>query len=195
MRFGRAAETASGADDEDPDMPPLIEGQRVPEVTFRVHRDGDWADLASRDLFAGRSVVLFALPGAFTPTCSGKHLPRFNQLAPAIRVHGVDEVICLSVNDACVMDAWREAQGITEVRLIPDGNGEFTRGMGMLVDRRANGFGERSRRYAMLVRDGVIEKLLLEELRPDGTETYGVSDADSMLAHLASLSQRAKPPT
>ncbi len=195
MRFGRAAETASGADDEDPDMPPLTEGQRVPEVTFRVHRDGDWADLASRDLFAGRSVVLFALPGAFTPTCSGKHLPRFNQLAPAIRVHGVDEVICLSVNDACVMDAWREAQGITEVRLIPDGNGEFTRGMGMLVDRRANGFGERSRRYAMLVRDGVIEKLLLEELRPDGTETYGVSDADSMLAHLASLSPRAKPPT
>ncbi len=195
MRFDRAAETASGADDEDPDMPPLTEGQRVPEVTFRVHRDGDWADLASRDLFAGRSVVLFALPGAFTPTCSDKHLPRFNQLAPAIRVHGVDEVICLSVNDACVMDAWREAQGITEVRLIPDGNGDFTRGMGMLVDRRANGFGERSRRYAMLVRDGVIDKLLLEELRPDGTETYGVSDADSMLAHLASLSPRAKPPT
>ncbi len=195
MRFDRAAETASGADDEDPDMPPLTEGQRIPEVTFRVRRDGDWADLTSRELFADRSVVLFALPGAFTPTCSDKHLSRFNQLAPAIRVHGVDEVICLSVNDACVMDAWRETQGVTEVRLIPDGNGEFTRGMGMLVDRRANGFGERSRRYAMLVRDGVIEKLLLEELRPDGTETYGVSDADSMLAHLASLSPRAKPPT
>lgn len=171
-------------------MPPLSEGQRVPEVTFRERRDGDWADLPSRALFDGRTVVLFALPGAFTPTCSGKHLPRFNQLAPAIRVHGVDEVVCLSVNDAFVMDAWREAQGVSEVRFIPDGNGDFTRGMGMLIDKRANGFGERSRRYAMLVRDGVIDKLFVEESRPDGTETYCVSDADTMLAHLASLSQK-----
>ncbi len=171
-------------------MPPLTEGQRVPEVTFRVRRDGDWVDLTSHDLFDGRTVVLFALPGAFTPTCSVKHLPRFNQLAPAIRVHGVDEVLCLSVNDAFVMDAWREAQGVSEVRFIPDGNGDFTRGMWMLIDKRANGFGERSRRYAMLLRDGVIDKFFAEDPRPDGTETYCVSDADTMLAHLASLSHK-----
>ncbi len=171
-------------------MPPVSEGQRVPEVTFRVRRDGDWADLTSESLFAGRTVVLFALPGAFTPTCSEKHLPRFNQLAPALRVHGVDEVLCLSVNDAWVMEAWRTAQGATEVRFVPDGNGDFTRAMGMLADARANGLGERSRRYAMLVRDGVIEKLFLEEPRPDGSETYGASDADAVLAHLASRSHR-----
>jgi len=140
-------------------MPPRNEGQRVPEVTFRVRQDGDWTDVTTAQLFAGKSVVLFALPGAFTPTCSSKHLPRFNQLAPAIKVHGIDEVICLAVNDGFVMD--------------------------MLIDKRGNGFGERSRRYAMLVRDRVIEKLYVEELRPDGTETYGVSDADTILTHLA----------
>ena len=171
-------------------MPPASEGQRVPQVTFRVHRDGDWADLTSDDLFAGRTVVLFALPGAFTPTCSEKHLPRFNQLAPALKVHGVDEVLCLSVNDAFVMDAWRESRGVTEVTFIPDGNGDFTRAMGMLVDRHANGMGGRSRRYAMLVRDGVIEKLFAEQTRPDGSETYGASDADSVLTHLTNQSQR-----
>lgn len=171
-------------------MPPLNEGQRVPEVTFRVRRDGDWTDLTSEALFAGRCLVVFALPGAFTPTCSTKHLPRFNQLAPALKVHGVDEVVCIAVNDACVLDAWRETLQASEVLFIPDGNGDFTRGMGMLVDQRANGFGERSRRYAMLVRDGVIETLFAEELRDDGSETYGVSDADTMLAHLASQTPR-----
>jgi len=166
-------------------MPPRNEGQRVPEVTFRVRQDGDWTDVTTAQLFAGKSVVLFALPGAFTPTCSSKHLPRFNQLAPAIKVHGIDEVICLAVNDGFVMDAWQAQQDAHEVRFIPDGNAEFTTAMGMLIDKRGNGFGERSRRYAMLVRDGVIEKQYVEELRPDGTETYGVSDADTILTHLA----------
>ena len=166
-------------------MPPLEEGQQVPEVTFRVRQDCDWIDVTTADLFDKRTVVLFALPGAFTPTCSSKHLPRFNQLAPAIKVHDVDEVICLSVNDGFVMAAWKEQQDAHEVRFIPDGNADFTAGMGMLIDKRANGFGERSRRYAMLVRNGAIEKMFVEELRSDGTETYGVSDADNLLAYLA----------
>ncbi len=167
-------------------MSPLDEGQKVPEVSFRARKDGGWVDVTTSELFNKRTVALFALPGAFTPTCSSKHLPRFNQLAPAIKVHDVDEVICLSVNDGFVMAAWKDQQDAHEVRFIPDGNAEFTAGMGMLIDKRANGFGERSRRYAMLVRNGVIEKMFLEQLRPDGTETYGVSDADSLLAHLAS---------
>lgn len=158
------------------------EGQQVPSVTFRTRADGDWVDVSSETLFAGRTVVVFALPGAFTPTCSSTHLPRYNELAPVFRENGVDEIVCISVNDAFVMDAWGEQQEAENVRLIPDGNGEFTAGMGMLVDKSDLGFGKRSWRYSMLVKDGVIQKMFIEPDVPG--DPFEVSDADTMLNYI-----------
>ncbi len=109
------------------------EGQRVPSVTFRTRNGDAWADVKSDDLFKGRTVVVFSLPGAFTPTCSSTHLPRYNELAPALRAAGVDEIVCLSVNDAFVMNAWAADQNCENITCLPDGNGEFSDGMGMLV--------------------------------------------------------------
>ncbi|HXC49645.1 MAG TPA: glutathione peroxidase [Candidatus Limnocylindrales bacterium] len=159
------------------------ENQRVPDVTFRTREGGEWKDVTTRELFGGRTVVVFALPGAFTPTCSASHLPRYEELVPAFRSAGVDEVVCISVNDGFIMEAWRRDQNIEHVRLIADGNGDFSRQMGMLVDKRDLGFGERSWRYSMLVRDGVIEKMFIEpEVAGD---PYEVSDADTMLRYVA----------
>lgn len=163
-------------------MPQNREGRRVPEVKFRIRRDGDWAEVGSGEIFAGRTVVVFSLPGAFTPTCSSAHVPRFNELAPAFRANGVDEIVCISVNDAFVMDAWRREQRADRIRFLPDGNGEFTAAMGMLVDKAELGFGRRSWRYSMLVRDGVIEKMFVEPQVPG--DPYEVSDADTLLRYL-----------
>jgi peroxiredoxin len=160
------------------------EGQRVPDVVFRTREDGEWVDVTSEDVFADKTVALFALPGAFTPTCSSTHLPRFEALAPKLRGLGVDEVVCLSVNDAFVMNAWKKDQGISNVRLLPDGNGKFSEAMGMLVDKSDLGFGKRSWRYSMLVRDGVIEKMFIEPDQPG--DPFEVSDADTMLRYLES---------
>lgn len=157
-------------------------GHPVPSVTFRTRADGDWKDVSSDDIFKGRTVVLFALPGAFTPTCSSSHLPRYNELAPVFKQNGVDEIVCLSVNDAFVMDAWGDDQEAENVRLIPDGNGEFSAGMGMLVDKSDLGFGQRSWRYSMLVKDGIIEEMFIEANVPG--DPFEVSDADTMLAHI-----------
>src|SRR5581483_3281178 len=130
------------------------EGRRVPDVAFRIRRNGEWATLATADIFAGRTVVVFSLPGAFTPTCSSTHLPRYNELAPAFRAEGVDAIVCVSVNDPFVMEEWAKDQEARNVLLVPDGNGEFTQKMGMLVDKSDLNFGRRSWRYSMLVRDG-----------------------------------------
>lgn len=165
------------------------EGQRIPEVVFKTRKGGEFVDLPSRDLFAGKTVVLFALPGAFTPTCSATHLPRYNELAPVLRENGVDDIVCLSVNDAFVMEAWGRDQEPDNVTLIPDGNGEFSNGMGMLVDKSDLGFGKRSWRYSMLVRDGVIEKMFIEPEKPG--DPFEVSDADTMLRY---INPEAKPP-
>jgi len=159
------------------------EGQRVPEVTFKILRDGALTPVTTSALFADKTVVLFSLPGAFTPTCSSSHVPRFNQLAPVFAANGVDDILCVSVNDAFVMDAWKKDQEAENVTFIPDGSGHFTRGMGLLVDKDELGFGERSWRYAMLVRDGVIEKMFIEPDKPG--DPYEVSDADTMLDYLA----------
>jgi glutaredoxin-like protein len=159
------------------------EGQKVPQVTFRTRRDHEWVDVNSDDLFKGRTVVVFALPGAFTPTCSSTHVPRYNQLAPAFKQHGVDEVVCISVNDAFVMDEWRNEQRAANVTFMPDGNGDFSRAMGMLVAKNDLGFGDRSWRYSMLVKDGVIEKMFIEPDQPG--DPFEVSDADTMLAYIA----------
>jgi len=159
------------------------EGSRIPEVTFRARRDGDWHDVKSKEFFAGRRIVAFALPGAFTPTCSSAHLPRYEELAPVFAENGVDEVVCIAVNDAFVMEAWAKDQGVSHVTVLPDGNGEFTEGVGMLVDKSDLGFGKRSWRYSMLVDDGVIEKMFIEPDKPG--DPFEVSDADTMLAYVA----------
>ena len=132
------------------------EGKRVPDVTFRIRQDNEWKSVTTGEIFDGRTVVVFSLPGAFTPTCSSTHLPRYNELAAAFRANGVDEIVCVSVNDTFVMNEWAKDQESANIRLLPDGNGEFTEGMGMLVDKSDLGFGKRSWRYSMLVRDGVV---------------------------------------
>jgi glutaredoxin-like protein len=159
------------------------EGQRVPNVKFRTRRGHEWLDLTSDELFAGRTVVVFSLPGAFTPTCSSSHVPRYNQLAATLKKHGVDEVICMSVNDAFVMQEWQAQQQAFNIRFLADGNGEFTQGMGLLVGKQDLGFGLRSWRYSMLVRDGVVAKMFIES--EQAGDPFDVSDADTMLAYLA----------
>ena len=158
------------------------EGKRVPQVTFRVRQDGEWHDVTTDDLFKGKTVVVFSLPGAFTPTCSGSHVPRFNELAGVLKANGVDDIICISVNDTFVMNEWKKSQQAENITFIPDGNGEFTEGMGMLVEKNDLGFGKRSWRYSMLVKDGVIEKMFIEPNVPG--DPFEVSDADTMLEYI-----------
>lgn len=165
------------------------EGQYVPQVTFRTRQDHEWVDVSTDDIFADKTVVLFSLPGAFTPTCSSTHVPRYNQLAKTFKQHGVDEIVCVSVNDAFVMNEWQTEQGANELRFLPDGNGDFSRGMGMLVAKNDLGFGERSWRYSMLVKNGVVVKMFIEPNEPG--DPFGVSDADTMLSYIAP--EAAKP--
>jgi len=159
------------------------EGQKVPQAIFRTRRDNQWVDLNSDEVFKDKTIVLFSLPGAFTPTCSSTHVPRYNQLTPAFKAQGVDEVICISVNDAFVMSEWGNQQKAVNITFIPDGNGDFSRGMGMLVSKQDLGFGDRSWRYSMLVKDGVIEKMFIEPDLPG--DPFEVSDADTMLNFIA----------
>ncbi|MFL7027286.1 glutathione peroxidase [Enterovibrio norvegicus] len=159
------------------------EGQNVPSVTFPTRQGDAWVNVTTDELFAGKTVVVFSLPGAFTPTCSSSHLPRYNELFPVFQEYGVDEVLCVSVNDTFVMNAWKADQEAENIRFIPDGNGDFTRGMGMAVPKNDIGFGERSWRYSMLVKDGVVEKMFIEPNEPG--DPFKVSDADTMLNFLA----------
>lgn len=159
-----------------------LEGKPVPNATFKARPDDQWRDITSDELFKGKTVVLFSLPGAYTPTCSSTHLPRYNELAPVFRQNGVDDIVCMAVNDAFVMNEWKQGQEADNINVIPDGNGDFTKGMGMLVDKRDLGFGQRSWRYSMLVKDGVIQKMFIEPQK-DG-DPFEVSDADTMLAWL-----------
>jgi glutaredoxin-like protein len=158
-------------------------GKRVPQVTFRTRRGSEWMDVTTDELFAGKTVVVFSLPGAFTPTCSSTHVPRYNQLVPAFKAAGVDSVLCVSVNDTFVMNEWQKTQHADAITFVPDGNGDFTAGMGMLVDKNDLGFGKRSWRYSMLVKDGVVQKMFVEPDEPG--DPFKVSDADTMLAYVA----------
>ncbi len=164
----------------------------VPEVTFKTRvRDaslgGDnpfrWQDVTTSDIFKGKSVVLFSLPGAFTPTCSSTHLPGFEEKYDALKAKGVDEVYCLSVNDAFTMFQWSQRLDVEKVKMLPDGNGDFTRLMGMLVKKQNLGFGDRSWRYAMHVVDCEIKQLFAEPGLMDNCpdDPFTVSDADTML--------------
>lgn len=158
------------------------EGQKVPSVTFPAHRDNEWIQITSDDIFAGKTVVVFSLPGAFTPTCSSSHVPRYSQLEPYFKAHGIDDIVCFSVNDTFVMNEWQKSQNADNINFIADGNVEFTEGMGLAVDKKDLGFGKRSWRYSMLVRDGVIEKMFIEPNKPG--DPFEVSDADTMFEYL-----------
>jgi peroxiredoxin len=167
----------------------------VPQVTFKTRvRDESvegpnpfrWQDLSTDDVFAGKKIIVFALPGAFTPTCSSTHLPGYEKHYQAFRDAGVDEIYCLSVNDAFTMFQWGIHQGVQNVKLLPDGSGEFSRLMGMLVSKDNLGFGLRSWRYSMLVEDGQIQRLFSEEGKCDNctSDPFEVSDADTMLKYI-----------
>jgi thioredoxin-dependent peroxiredoxin len=171
--------------------------QKVPDVVFKTRvRDesigGDnpfkWQDVTTKDIFAGKRIIVFSLPGAFTPTCSTSHLPGYEAAYDQIKSLGIDEVYCLSVNDAFVMYQWGKNMGAKNVKLLPDGNGEFSRKMGMLVEKANLGFGMRSWRYSMVVNDGNVEKVFAEEGYSDNCETdpFEVSDVNTMLAYLKS---------
>lgn len=158
------------------------EGQKVPSVKFRTRQNNGWLDMSTDEIFHGKTVVVFSLPGAYTPTCSSTHVPGYNDLAPAFKENGVDDIVCISVNDAFVMSEWAKDQAADKVTFLPDGNGEFTDGMGMLVDKSDLGFGKRSWRYSMLVKDGVVEKMFIEPEEPG--DPFKVSDAETMLNYI-----------
>ncbi|WNJ96389.1 glutathione peroxidase [Vibrio ruber] len=158
-------------------------GQPVPQVTFPMRQGDQWVNVTTDELFKGKTVIVFSLPGAFTPTCSSSHLPRYNELFPVFQEHGVDEILCVSVNDTFVMNAWKNDQEADNITFIPDGNGEFTAGMGMLVNKHDLGFGQRSWRYSMLVKDGIVEEMFIEPNEPG--DPFKVSDADTMLNYIS----------
>lgn len=169
---------------------------KVPSVFFQTRvRDeaigGDnpyrWQEVSSTELFDNKRVILFALPGAFTPTCSTYQLPDFEKLYPSFQERGIQEIYCLSVNDSFVMNAWAKQQGLQNVKVIPDGSGEFTRKMGMLVSKDNLGFGMRSWRYAVILNDGVVEQAFVEPGFEDnaGGDPYAVSSPQNILDALS----------
>lgn len=179
-------------------MEEKLVNQKVPSVIFKTRvRDEKiggpnpyrWQDVSSDELFEGKKVVIFALPGAFTPTCSASHLPGYEASYDEFKKLGIDEVYCLSVNDAFVMNQWGKHQKAEKVKLIPDGSGEFTRHMGMMVKKDDLGFGERSWRYSVYVENGIIKKMFVEEGFSDNcpTDPFEVSDAETMLEYLKSV--------
>jgi len=155
-------------------------GDRLPDATFRVMRDGKPADLTTAELTKGKKVALFAVPGAFTPTCSVKHLPGYKEKAAEFRAKGVDTIACVSVNDVFVMNAWGKDQQVgDDVVMLADGNGTFAKAVGLEMDGSGFGMGSRSKRYSMIVEDGVVKQLNVE-----GPGEFKVSAADYMLGQL-----------
>lgn len=144
----------------------------VPNKTFKFRVGPDWDDKSTDDLFKGKRIVVVSLPGAFTPICSSKQLPKYEDMYDQFKEAGIDAVYCVSVNDAFVMNAWAKDLGVEKVEMVPDGDGVFTRGMNMLVDKPAQGFGLRSWRYAMVVNNKKVEKMFVEE----GLNNLGLDD-------------------
>jgi thioredoxin-dependent peroxiredoxin len=168
-----------------------IENTQIPLVTFKTRVKNskgnfDWKDLTTEEVFANKNVVVFSLPGAFTPTCSSTHLPGYEAMFDEFKALGISDVYCLSVNDAFVMNAWAKAQDAQNVKMLPDGNGELTRKLGMLVKKENLGFGMRSWRYSMYVENGTIKKVFAEAKFGDdcANDPFEVSDANTMLEYL-----------
>ena len=166
-------------------------GQRIPDITFKTRvkdEEGNfgWKDVTTCDYFKGKSVILFSLPGAFTPTCSTYQLPHFEKKYAEFSLQGIDEIYCMSVNDAFVMNAWAKDEELKNVKVIPDGSGRFTRGMGMLVRKDPEDFGYRSWRYAALIEDCVVKKMWVEDGKMDDcpTDPYEVTDPHNILKDL-----------
>ncbi len=164
------------------------EGYQIPQVEFVFRENGEFVNRTSYDLFDGKRVIIFSLPGAFTPTCSAYQLPGFEENYGTFRDLGIDAIYCISVNDAFVMNAWKQDQNIQNVQLIPDGNAYFTRSMGQLVAKTNLGFGERSWRYAAVVNDRIIEKMFVEEGQRDNADTdpYEISTPENVLEYVKS---------
>jgi len=178
-----------------------LQGRLLPDVVFKTRvRDesigGDnpyrWEDVTTDDLFEKKRIVVFSLPGAFTPTCSTYQVPGFEEAYECIKSLHVDDVYCVSVNDAFVMNAWAKAQGVENIKMIPDGSGQFTAGLNMLVEKENLGFGNRSWRYAMLVTDCVVEKAFVEPGQMDNCpeDPYGESTPEKVIAYLESVAER-----
>ena len=162
---------------------------QVPHVNFRVRELGEWVDTNTDTYFKGKRVVLFSLPGAFTPTCSNQQLPGFEKQVELFKTYNIDEIYCVSVNDSFVMNAWATDQKLENVKVIPDGNGQFTQEMGMLCQKRDKCFGQRSWRYAMVVNDGNIEQMFVEPGKIDDSaeDPYGESSPENVLKYLKSF--------
>lgn len=167
-------------------MPNVVFKTRVRDPKIGGENPFRWQDVKTNEIFKGKKIVLFGLPGAFTPTCSSTHAPGYEKNYSDFKKLGIDEVICLSVNDAFVMFNWKKNLKIKKVFMLPDGNGDFTRKMGMLVKKNNLGFGDRSWRYSMYVVDGVIKKMFIEKGFKDNckTDPFKVSDADTILTYL-----------
>lgn len=172
----------------------------TPAVTFKTRASIDenpgfeWRDLTTREMFENRRVVLFALPGAFTPTCSSTHLPGYEAHYQDLLDQEIDEVYCLSVNDSFTMNAWFDHLGIESVKPVPDGSGDFTRQMGMLVRKDNLGFGERSWRYSMVVNNGLVETIFVEKGRGDNVDgdPFEISDVNTMLHYLKGVVEQVR---
>ena len=164
------------------------EGYQVPEVQFVFRESGEFVIRTTSELFDKKKVVIFSLPGAFTPTCSAYQLPGFEEKYEEFTALGIDDIYCISVNDGFVMNAWAQDQNIEKVKLIPDGNAYFTRSMGYLVSKSNLGFGDRSWRYAAIVDDRIIEKIFVEDGFRDNADTdpYEVSTPENVLEYIKS---------
>jgi len=167
-------------------VPQMVFKTRVRDESMGGSNPFRWQEVSTDDIFNGKKVIVFALPGAFTPTCSNTHLPGFEQKYDEFRGLGIDEIYCLSVNDAFTMFQWGKHLGVKKVQLLPDGSGTFTRLMGMLVKKDNLGFGKRSWRYSMLVENGVIKQVFSEQGKSDDypADPFEVSGADTMLEYL-----------
>ena len=170
----------------------MKKGDRLPDISFRTRSLGEWKDVSTDDYFKGKRVILFALPGAFTPTCSNQQLPGYEKLHDVFKQHGIDEVYCLSINDSYVMNAWAANQKLEKVKVIPDGNGDFTDQVDMLVEKSDCGFGMRSWRYAMIVNDGTVEVMFEEPGKQDNNDgdPYSVSSPENVLKYLQSMANQ-----
>ncbi|NCP17734.1 MAG: peroxiredoxin [Erythrobacter sp.] len=157
----------------------ISEGDTIPQLKISKATESGPEQVDTREFFAGRKVALFAVPGAFTPTCSAKHLPGFAEKAEELKAKGIDEIACISVNDPFVMGAWQKADGSEDVTMLADGNGDFAEAVGLTMDGSGFGMGKRSQRYSMIVDDGQVRKLNVEK-----PGDFSVSSAEHMLGQL-----------
>jgi len=164
---------------------PTQEGKQVPDAKFVIREDNQFKSITSDNVFKGKNVIVFSLPGAFTPTCSSAHVPGYEALQPVFKDNGIDDIVCIAVNDGFVMSQWAQHQNASRIRFLADGNGEFSEKIGSLADFSQLGFGKRSLRYSMLVKDKKIAKMFIEpQASASNPDPFLVSDAETMLKYI-----------